>query len=84
MELKKPETGMTHTVVIDGKINTVFLSKSNHARADIERIIKTAGVRIEDILFMTMDESGKSNLFLRESASAPEGSKKTTDPGGKK
>lgn len=66
LSLNKPETGMAHTVVIDGRIHEIFLRKANAAPGDVTRVLKCAGAKLEDVLYLTLDENGKATLVLRE------------------
>lgn len=66
LALNKPETGMAHAVVIDGRMHEIFLRKANATPGDVTRILARAGVRLSDVLYLTLDESGKATLVLKE------------------
>ena len=66
LALNKPETGMAHAVVIDGRMHEIFLRKANATPGDVTRILARAGVQLSDVLYLTLDESGKATLVLKE------------------
>ena len=57
---------MAHAVVIDGRMHEIFLRKANATPGDVTRILARAGVQLSDVLYLTLDESGKATLVLKE------------------
>ena len=47
-------------------MHEIFLRKANATPGDVTRILARAGVQLSDVLYLTLDESGKATLVLKE------------------
>lgn len=58
--------GMTCTVISDGEIKKPAFKECNLTEEQLLRVIKKESLKIEDIMLMTADKSGKINVIRRD------------------
>ena len=60
---KKSDSGFAHTLIIDGKIFEDTVERAG-AKKLVEDILKKK--KLEDIMLLTVDDDGKTNLIKRK------------------
>lgn len=58
--------GMACTVISDGEIKKPAFKECNLTEEQLLRVIKKESLKIEDIMLMTADKSGKINVIMRD------------------
>lgn len=66
MKLNVKETGIAHPLVICGNISKPGIEMSGKSLKWIESEIRAAKAKPEDIFLMTVDDTGKSNIIMKE------------------
>ena len=65
LNIKGPERGMAHPIILDGRINDNHLKMIGKDRNWLQRECKRRGVAHEDVFFMTVDDVGEI-LFIKK------------------
>lgn len=60
------ESGMTHMLICDGKINTYNLRLLGHDEDWLNKQLQRHGVAAEDLLYLLCDDAGRVTLLRRE------------------
>jgi len=66
LDIKVKETGISHSIIINGKINKRSMFQANISEEYVERILKSKGIEKEKILLLTIDDSGKTSIITKE------------------
>ena len=64
--LQKGKDSLSHVLIIDGEINEVELRDGRFTREAIEEEIEWRGAKMEDVLYLSKDDSGNINIILKE------------------
>lgn len=65
LNVSPPDNGLTCAVVYDGKIVSSQLADCDADEAKVTEILKKNNVLPADVLLMTLDRSGKTNIILK-------------------
>ena len=60
------ESGMTHMLISDGKVNDYNLRLLGHDRAWLDKQLKKRGARAEELLYLLCDDAGRISLLRKE------------------
>lgn len=66
VQIKLPERGIAHPVILDGRINDNHLAMIGKDRTWLEKTCKQRGVPWTDVFLMTVDDTGEITLIPRE------------------
>lgn len=66
MNLSATETGIAHSVIIDGEISDANLKLAHKNEKWLLKILEEEKKNIADILLFTVDDSGKTNIIMKE------------------
>ena len=64
--MQKGKDTLSHALIIDGEINEVELRDGRFTREEIEEEIEWRGAKMEDVLYLSKDDSGNINIILKE------------------
>ena len=64
--MKKGESMLGHTIIIDGKIIVETVSKMGYNKAWVEKRLAEERVHLKDVLLMTMDDTGKIDIIRKD------------------
>lgn len=59
------ESGLSHTIVIEGEVNEEALRLAGKSKEWLERKLIKSNTSLDEILYMTVDDCGKSKVELR-------------------
>ncbi len=57
--LAKQDDGMRHAVIVDGTLREVALKSCGRSHGWLESELKRRGLKIQDLLYLTVDDSGR-------------------------
>lgn len=66
VDIKIPEHGLAHPIILDGRINDNHLRMIGKDRAWLEKECRRRGTPRKDVFFMTIDDEGEIMLIPRE------------------
>lgn len=66
INLSPKESGIAHPVVIDGEISPINLDLAHKNERWLNNILKDENKKIEDIFLFTVDDSGKTNIIMKD------------------
>ena len=64
--MKKGESMLGHTIIIDGKIIVETVSKMGYNKAWVEKRLVEERVHLKDVLLMTVDDTGKIDIIRKD------------------
>ena len=64
--MKKGESMLGHTIIIDGKIIVETVSKMGYNKAWVEKRLAEERVHLKDVLLMTVDDTGKIDIIRKD------------------
>ena len=64
--MKKGESMLGHTIIIDGKIIVETVSKMGYNKAWVEKRLSEERVHLKDVLLMTVDDTGKIDIIRKD------------------
>lgn len=66
LNINPPNCGMACTVISDGEIKKAAFKECNLTEEELLKIIKKKSLKVEDIMLMTADKNGKTNIVRRD------------------
>ena len=64
--LKKSVDNLAHTVIIDGKVMSTALKALGYDERWLEKRLKEAKTKVDDVFLLTVTDSGEINIILKE------------------
>ena len=64
--MKKGESMLGHTIIIDGKIIVETVSKMGYNKAWVEKRLAEERMHLKDVLLMTVDDTGKIDIIRKD------------------
>ena len=64
--MQKGKDTLSHALIIDGEFNGAEIGDGRFTREEIEEEIEWRGAKMEDVLYLSKDDSGNINIILKE------------------
>lgn len=66
MKIKVTESGMAHSLIIDGEYNEESIKQLPISKKDVNNICASHKCAIKDVFLLTIDDEGKTHIIMKE------------------
>ncbi len=66
MKIKVTESGMAHSLIIDGKYNEESIKRLSMSKTDVNELCANHKCAPKDVFLLTLDDEGKTHIIMKE------------------